>query len=108
MTKQELIDYCLTYPSTYLDYPFDEEWAAIRHQSNKKTFAFLYHRNHQLCMNLKCNPMEADFFRSVFSAVTPAYHMNKTHWNTVTIDGSMDENQIYDLIQISYQLTKAK
>ena len=37
----------------------------------------------QLYLNLKCDPMEAEFFRRVYEGVIPGYHMNKTHWNTV-------------------------
>ena len=66
MTRQELIDYCLTLPAAYEDYPFDDitddkRWTVMRHQANKKTFAMIYERNDRLCINLKCEPIEADF-----------------------------------------------
>ncbi len=108
LSKQELIDYCLTYPGAYEDYPFDEEWTAMRHRQNKKTFAFIFTRNNLVSINLKCEPMMADFYRKAFGAVTPAYHMNKTHWNTITVDGSMDENEIFDMIRNSYMLIAPK
>lgn len=65
MTRQELIDFCLTMPLAYEDYPFDEiadagAWTVMRHQANKKSFAFIYERNERLCVNLKCDPFEAD------------------------------------------------
>lgn len=108
ITKEQLIEYCLTYPACYLDYPFDEEWAVMRHLKNKKAFAFIYHRNNQLCINLKCEPMEADFYRNVYPCITPAYHMNKTHWNTVIVDGSMTLEELAPFIDKSFRLTQPK
>jgi len=108
MTKWELIEYCLTFADAYEDYPFDEEWAAMRHVSNQKNFAFIYERGGKLCVNLKCEPMQADFWRRVYSAVTPAYHMNKQHWNTVVVDMSLSDEEIYEMINHSYCLTAPK
>jgi len=88
MTRRELIDYCLTYPDAYEDYPFNEltgapdaAWVVMRHKGNKKSFALIYERG-GFCVNLKCEPFRADFLRQIYSDVTPAYHMNKEHWNT--------------------------
>ena len=77
MTKQKLINYCLTLPLAYEDYPFDDvadekAWSVMRHQTNKKTFALIYKRNDKLCINVKCDPVEADFLRQVYTNVTPA------------------------------------
>ncbi|ADU26771.1 hypothetical protein Ethha_1220 [Ethanoligenens harbinense YUAN-3] len=61
MTRCALVDYCLTYPDAYEDYPFDESadaagaWTVIRHRLNQKSFAFIYERD-GLCVNLKCEP----------------------------------------------------
>ena len=56
-TKQDLIKYCLTYPDVYEDYPFhDTEWAVIRHRKNKKVFAWIYTREGNTCVNVKCDP----------------------------------------------------
>jgi len=68
MKRQELIDYCLTLPLAYEDYPFDSmgepgAWTVMRHQVNKKSFALIYERNGKLCINLKCDPIEAEFMR---------------------------------------------
>jgi predicted DNA-binding protein (MmcQ/YjbR family) len=62
-TKKEIIEFCLSFTDTYEDYPFDEEWAAIRHSANKKCFAYVYERNGNLCVNLKCEPFKADMLR---------------------------------------------
>lgn len=108
MTKDELISLCLSFGGSYLDYPFDDEWAAIRHSDTKKTFAFIYIKEGKLLVNLKCEPMEADFLRQVYPFVLPAYHMNKVHWNTVYVNETDDEGLITQMIEMSYRLTSKK
>ena len=113
MTRQELINRCLTFPTTYEDYPFDDvkdagAWTVMRHQTNKKSFAFIYERGGRLCVNLKCDPFEADFLRRQYKGVTPAYHMNKTHWNTVTVGFDVPKEEILRQIEKSYDLIKPK
>jgi predicted DNA-binding protein (MmcQ/YjbR family) len=113
MTRQQLIDFCLTFPAAYEDYPFDDiadagAWTVMRHRTNRKSFAFLYERNGKLCVNLKCDPFEADFLRDLFTDVTPAYHMNKEHWNTVVIGGDVPDDELKRMIERSYNLTKSK
>jgi predicted DNA-binding protein (MmcQ/YjbR family) len=110
LTKRELIDYCLTLSGSYEDYPFSDDtgWAAIRHKSNKKTFAFIYERNGELCINLKCEPMWAEFLRNSHNYIFPAYHMNKEHWNTVLIMENSNFDEIKNFIAHSYRLTFSK
>ena len=72
MIRQELIALCLEYPDSYEDYPFGGEeaggvvWTAMRHISNKKTFAFIFERD-GLCINLKCEPARADMLTTMGS-----------------------------------------
>lgn len=108
MTKRELIDYCLTYPSALEDYPFDDTSAVIRLSGNRKLFALIRERNGAVDINLKCEPMRADYLRSVFESITPGWHMNKAHWNTVTMGGDVPAEELYDLIRHSFELTKPK
>ena len=114
MDKRGLIEYCLTYPDAFEDYPFDENWTVMRHGGNKKSFAFIYERDGRLCINLKCDPFDADFLRQIYRDVTPAYHMNKTHWNTVTLgagspcDSDMPDDELRRMIRRSYNLIKPK
>ena len=112
-TRQEIIDYCLTFAGAYEDYPFDDIkdigiWTVMRHGINKKTFAQIYERGGKLCVNLKCAPVEADFLRSAFADVHPAYHMNKTHWNMVIIGGDVPESELRRQIEHSYKLIQPK
>jgi predicted DNA-binding protein (MmcQ/YjbR family) len=80
----------------------------MRHGINKKTFAQIYERGGKLCVNLKCDPVEADFLRSAFADVTLGYHMNKTHWNTVTIGGDVTDDELRRQIEHSYKLIQPK
>jgi len=84
MTRQDIIDYCLTFPSVYEDYPFDEvaddnATTVMRHRINKKSFALTMNHGGKLYLNLKCDPFEADFLRQAFEGVIPGWHMNKEH-----------------------------
>ena len=112
-TRQSIIDFCLTLPAVYEDYPFAKItdigiWTVMRHRTNKKTFAYIYEMNGKLCVNLKCDTLEADFLRQMFTDVTPGYHMNKAHWNTIIIGGDVPDEQLERMITHSYDLIKPK
>lgn len=104
MTRAQLAALCLSLDSTYEDYPFDETWTVIRHKKTKKCFAFIYERE-GLKINLKCEPMQADFLKRALGCILPAYHMNKEHWITAAISPELPEELLKDLIEQSYQLT---
>jgi predicted DNA-binding protein (MmcQ/YjbR family) len=105
MTRRELIELCLTMPLSYEDYPFDDDnWCVIRHRVNKKGFAHIYNRSDNLCINLKCDPFEADFLRQVYNDLTAAFHMNKRHWNTIIVGGDVPEDELTRQITNSYNL----
>lgn len=106
LTKREAIDACLAFSGSYEDYPFDENWAVMRHQANKKIFAAVFSRQGKIWINVKADPNWADFWKSGFPAVVPAYHMNKRHWLSIILDGTMEEADILRLIGDSYDLTK--
>ncbi len=114
LTRSELIDYCLTFPGAYEDYPFDEDsaaagaWTVMRSSVNHKSFALIFERNGFININLKCEPMYADLLRSIYPSVIPAYHMNKVHWNGVILDGSIPESEVLAWIGQSYDLIKPK
>ena len=69
-----------------------------------KMFATLAEDEDVARVNLKCDPDEALFLRDTFAAVVPGYHMNKTHWNTVILDGSIPRGEIERMIDRSYAL----
>ena len=109
ITRADVIAACLAFPDAYEDYPFDDPgWTAMRHRTNHKSFAFICEREEKIWINLKAEPLMADFWKSAFPAVVPAYHMNKTHWVSVILDGSMTDEEIMQLIADSYALTQNK
>jgi predicted DNA-binding protein (MmcQ/YjbR family) len=59
-------------------------------------------------ISLKCDPTLATALRSTYRAVRPGYHLNKRHWNTVTLDGSVDDDEVEEWIDHSYELVVAK
>ena len=105
MTRREAIDACLSLPDAYEDYPFDGNWAVMRHQTNRKMFAAIYDHEGRVWINVKAEPGWADFWKSVYPAVVPAYHMNKQHWISIILDGSMTGEEVFHLIDDSYRLT---
>lgn len=109
MNRKELIDYCLTLPDTYEDYPFkDVNWTVIRSRKNRKVFAWIFERQDNIWINLKADPEWRDFWRESFEAVLPAYHLNKKHWNSLIMDGTIPEDTMKLLINESYDLVTGR
>ena len=106
MTKKQAMDFCKSLPNCYEDYPFDNITAVMRHKGNKKMFALFSDRLGVEYINLKCEPMKADFLRSIYKSVNEGFHMNKIHWNTITIDGDVPD--LFEMINDSFELTKPK
>ena len=89
-------------PEAFEDYPFRLDIAVFKVVD--KMFGTLAVRVGVAEINLKCDPMEAQALRDVFVAVKPGYHMNKTHWNTVILDGTVPATEIGRMIDASYGL----
>lgn len=106
--RQAIVEFCKSLSEdVFEDYPFDDgNWTVMRHKSNKKGFAFLYEYQGQLQVNVKCDPEWTGFWRSAFEAVTPGYHMNKVHWNTIRLDGSVPDKDIRTMVTDSFELTR--
>lgn len=105
ITREEALQYGLTFPDTYQDAPFhDANWQLIRVQGNKKAFLWVYERDGRINLNLKVKPEWRDFWRSTFPSVIPGYHQNKEHWNTVILDGTIPDSDIKRMIAESYDL----
>ena len=105
-TREELIHYCLTFPNSYEDYPFsDVNWTCMRHQENKKVFAWIFERQGHIWINVKGTRGWLDFFREKYASVIPAYHLHKDHWNSIICDGTVDLEDMHSMIRESYDLT---
>ena len=94
--------YLLQRPEAFEDFPFGPDVYAYKVEN--KMFATLAMDQGVARTNLKCDPDEAQFLRLMFEAVTPGYHMNKRHWNTVMLDGSIPRREIERMIDRSYGL----
>lgn len=94
--------YLLAKPETVEDYPFGPDVAIMKVAG--KMFATLSRDGDFMHMNLKCNPSEAEILRDIFESVKPGYHMNKKHWNTVVLDGSIPAGETQRMIDNSYAL----
>lgn len=107
MTKKQYLDFCKTIPGSIIDQPFNGDYITYtaRHSDSGKWFALIMELDGKPIVNLKCEPMQADFFRSVYKSVIPAYHMNKTHWNTVFLQGDTPDEVIRQMTFDSFKLT---
>ncbi|WP_439101036.1 MmcQ/YjbR family DNA-binding protein [Congregibacter sp.] len=94
--------YLLNRPESWEDYPFGPGVAVFKVLN--KMFATLGTENGVARTNLKCDPDEAIMLRDIFEAVVPGYHMNKRHWNTVLLDGSIPRGEMERMIDNSYAL----
>ena len=105
MTPDELHRSCLSKPSAFEDFPFGEQVSVFKVAG--KVFAITDLDGVPLEVSLKCEPELAQALRAEHAAIRPGYHLNKRHWNTVTLDGSMADGDIEDMIQDSYDLVVA-
>lgn len=106
MNYKQAKDYLLSKPAVREDYPFGPEVMVPKIKG--KMFATLGIEKGTGNMNLKCNPAHAQELRDLFDSVKPGYHMNKLHWNTIILDGSIPQGEIERMIDHSYGLVVKK
>jgi predicted DNA-binding protein (MmcQ/YjbR family) len=106
MTSEELRDHCLSFSGSEEEFPFGPENSVFKVAG--KIFALSRLVEIPLRVSLKCDPALAEQLRAAHPAVLPGYHLNKRHWNTVIIDGSLPDMMIADLIEDSYDLVVSK
>ena len=94
--------YLINLPAALLDYPFGDDIHVYKVEG--KVFAIYFQDANSKRLNLKCDPVLAEQLRMVFSEVTPGYHMNKKHWNTIICSGQLSDDEIKDLARLSYDL----
>jgi predicted DNA-binding protein (MmcQ/YjbR family) len=102
----ELRDHCLSFTGAEETFPFDPNTSVFK--VAEKMFALSRLAATPLTVSLKCEPSLAEALREAHPAVLPGYHLNKRHWNTVIIDGSLPEQMIKDMIEDSYDLVVSK
>jgi len=108
MTHKELEEYLLSFPNTWLDFPFGEGTSVykIGHKDTGqgKMFALIADGSKPLRVSLKCDPVLAETLREKYETIVPGYHLNKKHWNTIICSGQLDDEEIKDLVRLSYRL----
>ena len=105
MNIERLREYCIKKKGVTEEFPFDNDTLVFKVRG--KIFALLSLEG-DFAVNLKCDPELAVELREQYPCVIPGYHMNKTHWNTVNIDGSVADKLIYSWIDHSYEIVVSK
>ncbi len=105
MDIESLREYCISLPDVNESFPFDQTTLVFK--VNGKMF-LLTDLEGQLTMNVKCDPEKAIELREHYNCVIPGYHMNKKHWNTIIIDGSVSDKVLIQWINDSYNLVSKR
>ncbi len=105
MNYEDLRDYCMSLKGVTESFPFDEFSLVMKVQG--KMFALLPLDNPETQIALKCDPERAIALREEFEAITPAYHFNKKHWNSVFVHPQISREFMCELIRHSYNLVVA-
>lgn len=108
MTHAELDEYLLSFPNSWLDFPFGEETAVYKvghkETGEGKLFALVTVGSKPIRVSLKTDPQLSETLRERYEEVQPGYHLNKKHWITIINTGQLDDEEIKDLARLSYQL----
>jgi len=102
MDLPDLISHCLSKPGAEESTPFGPD--TLVYKVDGKIFAITSPDDFPPRVNLKCDPERAIELRDRYESILPGYHMNKRHWNTVVLDGSVPSELVRELVDHSYQL----
>ena len=107
MDREALRDLCLTFPGSQETFPFGSETSVFKVAD--KMFSLSRLSGVPLSVSVKCEPLLAQQLRAAHPAtIHGGYHLNKRHWNTVLIDGSLPDAAIADMIEDSYDLVVSR
>jgi predicted DNA-binding protein (MmcQ/YjbR family) len=102
MDIEQIREYCLSKKEVTEGFPFGEETLVFK--VKEKIFLLASLGQPVLKFNVKCDPEKAIELREQYPAIIPGYHMNKKHWNTIIVDGSIPRKLIQEMIDDSYLL----
>jgi predicted DNA-binding protein (MmcQ/YjbR family) len=102
MDARDLRGWCLRQPGAIEDFPFGPEHSVFKVAG--KMFALSTLRSRPLQVSVKCDPDLAAQLRISYPAIAPGYHLNKRHWNTITLDGSLEDDFVFEMLEDSYDL----
>jgi predicted DNA-binding protein (MmcQ/YjbR family) len=102
MRRDDVLDFCASLPGATEDYPFGDGVAVFK--VGGRMFALVPLEGSPGTVNLKCDPDLALELRARYAAVHPGYHQNKRHWNTVDLVSSVEDDNLREMIDHSYEL----
>jgi predicted DNA-binding protein (MmcQ/YjbR family) len=102
VTRDEVLEVCSNAPGAVEDYPFGDDVAVFKVAG--KMFALVTLADEPGSVSIKCDPEWALELRAHYDAVRPGYHLNKRHWNTVELDGTVEDTELREMIDHSYEL----
>ncbi|HFU74081.1 MAG TPA: MmcQ/YjbR family DNA-binding protein [Helicobacteraceae bacterium] len=102
MNGSEIELYLLHFKGSEKSFPFDKTTAVYK--VGGKMFALMGEHQGHMQMNLKCDPVYALELRHIYNSVTAGYHMNKKHWNTIILNGDVPKEELFSMIEDSYNL----
>jgi predicted DNA-binding protein (MmcQ/YjbR family) len=106
MNHKDLENIFLSKAGASVDFPFGDDVFVFKVMN--KMFGLFSLKDAIYNINLKCDPQDAIAYRDIYECVIPGYHMNKKHWNTIVVDGSMPADILEDMIEESYSLVVSK
>lgn len=104
MNPEQIREYCLLKEGVEESLPFGPDTLVFK--VNNKIFLLLSLDAARPQFNVKCDPDKAEELREMYAAVHPGYHMNKKHWNTIIVDGTITMSLLKEWIDHSYELVK--
>lgn len=111
MDGSALRDFCLSLPGAFEDFPFGPETSVFKVRAGAgpaRMFALADLAAVPLSVSLKCEPALARQLRAAHPEITGAWHLNKTHWNGVRLDGELADGMVRDMIEDSYDLVVSR
>ncbi|MDQ6845418.1 MAG: MmcQ/YjbR family DNA-binding protein [Bacteroidota bacterium] len=106
MNIEDLREYALSLPAAEESFPFGNDTLVLK--VNNKIFLLVSLSSEVLQFNVKCEPDYAEELRAQYPCILPGYHMNKKHWNTIIVDGTLNVSQLKKFIKDSYSLVAKK
>jgi predicted DNA-binding protein (MmcQ/YjbR family) len=111
MTHSEFDTFFLSFPNTWLDFPFGEGTSVYKvgekGSEHASMFALIANDSKPLRVSLRCDPILAKTLREKYETVVPASDLNRKNWNTIIVTGQLTNSEIKDLANLSYQLATA-
>jgi predicted DNA-binding protein (MmcQ/YjbR family) len=104
--RDDVIRFCLGRPGAQETYPFGDGVAVFK--VGGRMFALVDLGDGPGVVNLKCDPARALELRDVYAGIRPGYHQDKRHWNSVDLDGSVEDDLVRELVEDSYELVVAR